>query len=331
MKKNMICLSFAGLFSLGVSANELSQFVEMDQKANFIEGVNIVQPPIADETATFAESVAQRAQAMSAVAVNRDGSQSALSLSVEALTALEQAAQGLHRYGLDEKLFYSPEKAATIAPFSSKTRDAQGVVIGAEDSRTRVTNTTSAPYQYIGRIDIGCTGTLIGDKYVLTAGHCVSNGAGSWYRELGFSAGQNGSAKPWGTSSWKTAVTTSAWLNNGNSNYDYALIVLDEAPNGGHASWGIYSGGTHAVTGYPGDKPFGTMWTDSGTTSAISDYRICYTLDTAGGESGSAIRDNSNVVRGIHTTGSSSRNCGTRLTSTVYATLQDWMSAYQAQ
>ncbi|SHO56772.1 trypsin-like serine peptidase [Vibrio quintilis] len=328
MKKNMICLSIVSLFSFGVYANEVVQFTEMDQKANFIEGVNLIHGPESDNSVSGADSVAQRAQAMSAVAVNRDGTQYQARISEETLAAFEQAAQILHQQGLDDSLFYTPEKAATKAPLNGRKRDIQNVVIGSEDSRTRVNNTTSAPYKYIGRIAIGCTGTLIGEKYVLTAGHCVSNGSGSWYKELDFSAGQNGSSKPWGTTSWKTAVTTSAWLNSGDSNNDYALIVLDEAPNGGYASWGVYSGGSHEVTGYPGDKPFGTMWTDSGSTTAVSDYRICYTFDTAGGESGSAIRDSGNVIRGIHTTGSTSRNCGTRLTSSVYSTLKQWMSSY---
>jgi glutamyl endopeptidase len=41
-------------------------------------------------------------------------------------------------------------------------------VIG-EDTRVQVTNTTAYPYRTVGRIDIGCTGTLIGTRHVLTA------------------------------------------------------------------------------------------------------------------------------------------------------------------
>ena len=52
------------------------------------------------------------------------------------------------------------------------------VVIG-EDSRRIVAETTSLPYARIGEFDYqknvegGCTGTVVGSDYVLTAGHCV--------------------------------------------------------------------------------------------------------------------------------------------------------------
>jgi protease YdgD len=45
---------------------------------------------------------------------------------------------------------------------------------GADD-RTDVPDT--APYRALGRLDSGCTGTLIGSRLVLTAAHCVYDGA----------------------------------------------------------------------------------------------------------------------------------------------------------
>ncbi|WNJ95393.1 trypsin-like serine protease [Vibrio ruber] len=329
MKFRILSLSIIGLCSLGVQASDLTQFTEIAQKADFIDGVNIVEPPeFTNDDPTFSDSVVDRADAMGAIAVDREGNQSTAEISAETLQALEDAIKTFDDLGLDATLFTTPEQESTVKPkVTGEEEDIQGVVIGRDD-RTRITNTTASPYKYIGHISVGCTGTLIGSKYVLTAGHCVANGRGSWYKNLDFAAGQNGSTKPWGTTGWKTAVTTKAWFNNRNSNYDYALIVLQKAPHGGSSGWGVYSGGTHSVTGYPGDKTRWTLWTDSGATNAISSYRICYTMDTAGGESGSGIRDSSNIVRGIHTTGSSSRNCGTRMTSSVYNALKEWIASH---
>ena len=156
----------------------------------------------------------------------------------------------------------------------------------------------------------------------------MSNGAGSWYNNLNFTVAQNGSYRPWGTQSWNRAITPSAWGSHGDRNYDYALIVLNGPANGGHAGWGVYSGGTHSITGYPGDQASGTMWTASGGVTTSGSYRLCYSIDTFNGHSGSGIADRNNMVRGIHTTGSDSGNCGTRMTSTVYNTLQNWIATY---
>lgn len=64
-------------------------------------------------------------------------------------------------------------------PWGSEAEDLE--IIGS-DTRTRVTDTTQAPFRYIcnfeynvpgrGRV-AGCTGTLIGPRTVLTAGHCI--------------------------------------------------------------------------------------------------------------------------------------------------------------
>jgi V8-like Glu-specific endopeptidase len=153
----------------------------------------------------------------------------------------------------------------------------------------------------------------------------VSDGNGNWYSSLDFTVGKDGSYEPWGSESWATAMTVSNWLNNGDSKYDYGMIILNAAPHGGFTSYGKYSGGTHTVTGYPGDKPFGTMWTDSGSTSSDS-RKIYYTLDTAGGQSGSGITDNNNVVRGIHAYAYGSQNGGTKIQTSVYNQIQSCLN-----
>ncbi|WP_242107386.1 trypsin-like serine peptidase [Luteimonas aquatica] len=299
----------------------------MNEKARFIQGENLVTDALPERGGSIdarLQTPRQRAAGLSTVMVTRDGDQYQSQMDPQDVAIFEQAVRDLELLGRTTTV--QGKAPSDLPAFYGSTRANPTVVIGA-DNRVQITNTVASPYWFIGRIAIGCTGTLITAKHVLTAGHCVSNGSGTWYSSLDFTTAQNGSYQPWGTTGWTRALTTTAWHTGADSNYDYALIVLNAAPHGGNSGWGVYSGGTHTITGYPGDKPFGTMWTHSGAVSTSGSYRLCYTIDTAGGNSGSGIRDSGNAVRGIHTTGSSSQNCGTRITSTVYNTLQNWIAA----
>jgi V8-like Glu-specific endopeptidase len=143
--------------------------------------------------------------------------------------------------------------------------------------------------------------------------------------------GKDGDFEPFGDTMAADFWVPDAYAATGDTEWDWGVIkladdfltldtgwmtvaVLDSATLGA-------PGFSPAIVGYPADKPLGEMWGHSlSAFSLVDEFRLYYEIDTAIGQSGSAIwsyaeGEHLGKVVGIHTQGSGvgGFNGGTRV------------------
>jgi len=220
-------------------------------------------------------------------------------------------------------------------------------VIGPDD-RVQVTETQKYLYRAIASLRITArdgsqwigTGWFISPRTLITAGHCVYiKGSGDpnrdgWVTGIDVMPGRNGISRPFGTAKATTFWSVRGWTDRGDQNQDYAAIILD-TPLGVSTGWfGFASyadnqlvGVPAHVAGYPGDKPSGTLWHHSLPIASVSEPKVFYAIDTAGGQSGAAVyllENNQPVAVAVHAYGGSVSNSGTRISAPVFRNLRQW-------
>ncbi|MBL8170328.1 MAG: serine protease [Acidobacteria bacterium] len=219
-------------------------------------------------------------------------------------------------------------------------------VIGNDD-RVRISPTTSFPWRAMTKLRMTfpsgrsfiCSGAMIAAKYTLTAGHCVfSHGEGGWATTIEVIPGLDGSYKPYGSAYAVYMRSYQGWTRDRDSNYDFGLITLDRSIGNstgwfGYASYASVNGLTANLGGYPGDLDNGLrLYYHSGPITSSTTDRVYYSIDTAGGQSGSSvyrINNGSRYVFAVHTTGYGTYNGGTRITSARFSNLQSWIASGQ--
>ncbi|WP_394939898.1 trypsin-like serine peptidase [Psychromicrobium sp. YIM B11713] len=204
-------------------------------------------------------------------------------------------------------------------------------VIGA-DTRKQITDTLKTPYR--GLVELsggslsGCTGWMISADTLVTAGHCVWDGS-SYTADFTASPARNDTKRPFGTCQAAQVWTDQQWLSNYDQNFDWAVVKLN-CTVGTQTGWFGYktdSDGNLAnlgvtVSGYPGDKPWGQVWSDSNKVAQVTATKVWYPNDTFGGESGSPVYNSAAQAIAIHAYGNDgSGNSGTRIKPQLFNTL----------
>jgi len=226
-----------------------------------------------------------------------------------------------------------------------------------ESQMEQVNNTTDAPYCNVCRIEsrfpkayTSGTGTLIGDRYVLTAAHNLLNDDYGKALDVRITPGQNGDQSPFGQQIANAFFYTEEYathpapypagegvIDYTRFIYDYALIRLDKPFSKSPLKPYVASSKEldkkqGHIIGYPGCKPAGTMWKAAHSIQADpnGEELLFYRISTCPGDSGAAVlfdaREGLCIV-GVHVAGSQflGTNFGVRINDDVYRHILSWM------
>lgn len=166
---------------------------------------------------------------------------------------------------------------------------------GDAPARWHPSNTARSPWRRNGRLSMGCTAALIGNRVLVTAAHCVwDRDTNSWGSFPLFSAGQDGSAKPYGDVRVVRMTIPAGYQTCSNNNecraHDWAVLAIhrDDRLNVGYFGFSTRKANTLNLAGYPQSKSR-ELWYDSCPLFSDEGKWIKHRCDTEPGNSGSGI------------------------------------------
>jgi Ran GTPase-activating protein 1 len=236
--------------------------------------------------------------------------------------------------------------------FSGEPSDSSrnGLEIGRVDPE-RVDSTTTWPHSVQGRLvaRVGKrrllgSGTIIGPQLVLTCAHNVysrDTGIALDKKKISFYPGMNGLLVPFGVHKVIEAYYPEEYKDN--ENEDYALLVLDNRIGDYTGYFGIQQYNRESLSniqakiyGYPalktGQREYDHyLWGMEGPFQLNEYDMIDHTIDTSGGQSGSAIyleEDNKYHIIGVHVKTMNTSSQGVYLNEARIDRIKGWIKDY---
>ena len=264
--------------------------------------------------------------------------------------ALESmGTETLNKDGTTESKAASEGMRAILEKATPPSEQSEDRAIVGTDDRKQITDASGYPDRVVGWLwsqaqDDSwstCTATLIGPFTAITAAHCVYvHDKGGWIKQMLFIPGvTDPESAPFGTYDWENINILKGYIENyDGTNYgsampwDMAVITLAEDA-GNQLGWMGFrvddaSDWDARIIGYPGDKPDGTMWSNSCKIKAdqFGDLIYWHECDTFAGSSGSSMWEDQSgdlYIRGINVAEDDKVNYGVRLTDSYYQFILD--------
>jgi glutamyl endopeptidase len=219
----------------------------------------------------------------------------------------------------------------------------QSSIIVGNDDRERVPDTTAFPWRTVCKLIVtfsngqkfAGTGTMVGRKHVLTAGHTIySHANGGWPTMVEVIPGLDGSYMPFGKVYGTKFRSFLYWVDSKDPNYDIALVSLN-VEVGDTTGW-LGMGKSNklvgldvTLSGYPMDLESGDgQYFGGGTVASSNSALVTYGIDADMAQTGAAIQRTAKgqlYASAVHIGSSNGMNRGVRLNEFRLSFLKSWV------